>query len=286
MTPEQLRIFLAVADRAHVTRAAEALGLTQSAVSAALATLERAHDVQLFDRIGRRIVLTAEGAAFVPEARAALDRLETARAVLDDLGARPQGVLRIWASQTVASYWLPALLVRFRVTHPQVRLRLDVGNTAQVAGAVRAGAADLGFVEGAVSEGELRARAVARDRLVLVGPAGLPLPTGAALAQARWILREEGSGTRSVALAALDRLGLDTAALDVVLELPSNEAVLAAVAAGGGISALSERVAAHATASGAVTLAPLPGAERPFTALSHPERHRTRAMAAFLELAG
>ncbi|MEF9601798.1 LysR family transcriptional regulator, partial [Paracoccus sp. PXZ] len=69
MTLEQLRIFLAVAERQHVTRAAEVLNLTQSAVSAAVSALEARHGVRLFDRVGRRIVLTEAGEAFMAEAR-------------------------------------------------------------------------------------------------------------------------------------------------------------------------------------------------------------------------
>jgi len=76
MTLDQIRIFLAVAERGHVTRGAEALRLTQSAVSASIAALEAQHGVRLFDRVGRGIVLTAEGTAFVPTARALLAQAE------------------------------------------------------------------------------------------------------------------------------------------------------------------------------------------------------------------
>lgn len=174
MTLEQLRIFLAVAERQHVTRAAEVLGLTQSAVSAAVSALEARHGVRFFDRVGRRIVLTETGAAFMAEARAVLDRAETAEMVLEDLAREPRGRLRIHASQTVASYWLPPRLVALREMHPGIELRLTLSNTAQVADAVQEGAADLGLVEGAVAHGELHRQVVARDRLVLVMAADHP----------------------------------------------------------------------------------------------------------------
>src|SRR3546814_10149610 len=76
MTLDQLRIFVAVAEREHVTQAARALNLTQSAVSAAIATLEDRHGAHLFDRVGRGIALTEAGRAFLPEARAVLARVE------------------------------------------------------------------------------------------------------------------------------------------------------------------------------------------------------------------
>ena len=82
MTLDQLRIFIEVAERGHVTRAAEALGMSQSAASAAIAALESSYEIKLFDRVGRGIQLTEVGRIFQREARAVLDRSSMARAVL------------------------------------------------------------------------------------------------------------------------------------------------------------------------------------------------------------
>ena len=289
MTLEQLRIFLAVARRQHVTRAAEALGLTQSAVSAAVSALEARHGVRFFDRVGRRIVLTETGEAFMAEARAVLDRAETAEMVLEDLAREPRGRLRIHASQTVASYWLPPRLVALREMHPGIELRLTVSNTAQVADAVQEGAADLGLVEGAVAHGDLHRQVVARDRLVLVmatdhpwaGHDAVPL---AELGAQTWVLREPGSGTRSEFESWLAGRGLNIATLSLMLELPSNEAVLNAVAASRCVAALSQRAVARPAAAGWIRTLPLPGAERPFALLSNPQRYRTRAQQALIGL--
>lgn len=290
MTLEQLRIFLAVAAEAHVTRAARQLNLTQSAVSAAVAALEARHGVALFDRVGRGIALTEAGRAFIPAAQAVLNAAEAARDVLDDLGRHTRGRLRIHASQTVASYWLPPHLARLKAAHPGVEVVLTQENTAQVAAAVAAGEADLGFVEGEVAQGELIRRVVARDELVLVMPRGEMRAERVALTAAdyralRWILREPGSGTRAKTEEHFATMGLALADLDVALEFPSNEAVLAAVAAGGGVAMLSERAA---QAGGArVVLRPVTWGtrpERPFAMLSHPQRHRSRAAAALIAL--
>lgn len=287
MTLDQLRIFLAVAERQHVTRAAQALGLTQSAVSAALAALEATHGVALFDRIGRGIALTEAGVAFMPAARDVLAQAETARLVLDDLARETRGRLRIHASQTVASYWLPPHLVRFHAAFPQVAVTLSIGNTAQVAQAVQAGEADLGFVEGAVTQGDLHRQVVARDQLVLIMAHNHPWAARAAIppadyARLTWILREAGSGTRSEFEAHLAAQGLAPGDLNVALEMPSNAAVLTAVAAGDCVSALSARAVATAGAAGLIAR-PIAGAERPFAVLSHPARHRTRAARTLLE---
>ncbi|SIP86623.1 DNA-binding transcriptional regulator, LysR family [Paracoccus thiocyanatus] len=287
MTLDQLRIFLAVAERQHVTRAAEALNLTQSGVSAAVSALEARHGVRLFDRVGRRIALTQAGTTFMAEARAVLDRAETAEMVLEDLAREPRGRLRVHASQTVASYWLPPRLVALRGMHPGIAVRLTVGNTAQVADAVQDGGADLGLVEGAVAHGGLHRQVVARDRLVLVmatdhpwaGHKAVPVP---ALETQHWILREPGSGTRSELESWLSGQGMSVAALPLALELPSNEAVLNAVASSRCLAALSQRAVARPAAAGWIRTLPLPGAERPFSLLTNPQRYRTRAVQALI----
>ena len=295
MTLDQLRIFLAVAERRHMTRAAEALGLTQSAVSAAIAALEGAHQLRLFDRVGRGIELSDEGARFLPEARAVLAQAERARIALADLGRATRGRLRIFASQTVAGTWLPPRLMALRGAHPGVEVSLATGNSAQAAQAVREGAADLGFVEGEAPAADLRAQVVAQDRLVLVAAAGHPVLARAAArglgaAQYRalsWVLREPGSGSRAVFDAHLAGLGLGARDLDVVLELPSNESVAAALRAGGAVAMLSERAVAGAPGLGGAEVDWGPESARPrrnFTLLTHPERHRTRALEAALAL--
>ncbi|KQS74907.1 LysR family transcriptional regulator [Methylobacterium sp. Leaf361] len=289
MTLDQLRIFVAVAERQHVTRAAEALNIVQSAVSAAVSGLEERHAVKLFHRVGRGIELTDAGRVFLEEARAVLARAEAAERVLADLSGLRRGSLRVHASQTIASHWLPRHLVAFRAAHPDITIRLAVGNTAEVARAVADGSAELGFVEGEVEDPILASAAVAQDRLVLVVPAGHPFSaretlTAADLAGHPWVLREAGSGTRSAFEAALAAAGLALADVAVSLELPSNEAVLAAIEAGAGASVLSEAVVASKLAAGALVAPPFPLPARTFRMLRHRERYRSRAADALLGL--
>ncbi len=171
MTLEQLRIFVAVAERQHVTQAARALNLAQSAASHAIAALEARHQAKLFRRVGRRIELTEAGQVFLDEARAVLARVEAAGLALSEFGGLKRGTLSVLASQTIASYWLPRHLVSFKQAYPQIQIRLTIGNTAQVAAAVENGTAELGFVEGAVEAGRLVCEPVALDQLfIVVGP--------------------------------------------------------------------------------------------------------------------
>ncbi|HET7413998.1 MAG TPA: LysR family transcriptional regulator, partial [Pararhizobium sp.] len=235
MTLEQLRIFVAVAEREHVTRAAEALNLTQSATSAAVAALEQRYQTQLFNRVGRRIELTEAGREFLVEARAVLARAAAAEQVLADLAGLKRGTVRLTASQTAGNYWLPPLMARFQQVHPQIRLPLSIGNTEQVARAVEDGIAELGFIEGEIDVPALNVERVADDRLALVVSRNhrwveRPPATWNDLSESRWVVREAGSGTRSIFETALSAHGMTLAQFDIAMELPSIEAVVAAVA--------------------------------------------------------
>lgn len=289
MTLEQLRIFVAVAEREHVTAASRALGMTQSAVSAAVAALEERHAVKLFDRVGRGIALTGNGHAFLVEARAVLARAASAASLLDDFAGLRRGSLRLVASQTIAAYWLPPILARFRQRHPGVAVALAIGNTEQAAAWVHEGVADLGIVEGEVDDPALAHWPIGEDRLVLVaaGPHAAGDAIDAAwLRRARWVMREPGSGTRSSLTVRLRAMGVDPAALDVALVLPSNEGVRTAVEAGAGVAALSALVVSPAVAAGILRALPFDLGRRVFFGLRHKERHRSRAVEALLDLIG
>lgn len=289
MTLDQLRVFLAVADLEHVTRAAQALNMTQSAVSAAIAALEARHDVRLFDRVGRNIALTDAGRRFVPHARGVVQQAAAAAGALADLGTGIGGTLRVQASQTVSSYWLPPYLVRYRGLFPQVTLEFLPGNTSTVVAAVLDGAADLGVVEGRVAAPDLLVQTVAQDALIVLVGRDHPWADGrrlglADLADTAWVLREGGSGTRAAFAADLGRLGLDHAKLSVLLDLPTNEACIAAVEAGGVATVLSRRAAAPHLAQGLVAEAGFDLPPRVFSAIRHRNRHVSRAAAALLDL--
>jgi DNA-binding transcriptional LysR family regulator len=194
--------------------------------------------------------------------------------------------LALQASQTIASYWLPPLLVRFRATHPQIDVRLDVGNTQSVADAVREGQADLGLVEGSVDDAALAAETVGQDRMAIVVAPGHPWTrkrrlTVADLQSALWIMREPGSGTRSALEEMLVAQGADLATLQVALTLPSNEAVRAAVMSGSCVAGLSELVAAPYIAAGLLAKVRMDLPPRDFFLLRHRERFRSRAAQAF-----
>ncbi len=289
MTLEQLRVFVAVAERQHVTQAARALNLAQSAVSHAVNTLEDSFQIKLFSRVGRGIELTEAGRMFLDEARAVLARAASARLKLSEMGELKRGTLLLHASQTIASYWLPSRLKSFRERYPLIGIHLSIGNTGEVARSVHDGVAEIGFVEGSVDDPELCTTAVARDQLVLVVSPGHPwadgkTPDAAALLAADWVLREPGSGTRSETEAALDVLGAAPDRLRVAMELPSNEAMRAAVEADMGVAVMSASVAAPSLEAGLLARVPIALPERAFRVVHHRERTLSRSAEALLAM--
>lgn len=289
MTLEQLRIFVAVAEREHLTEASRALNLTASAVSAAVAALEARYATPLFDRIGRRIHLTEAGRLFLIEARAVLARSHAAEAILTDLAGLKRGRLALAASQTVAGYWLPRLMHQYRQRYPGIELSLRVSNTDGVAAQVAENLADIGIVEGPVENDALKSEIVADDEMVLAVGAAHPWHRRRKVAVAdfpatAWVVREKGSGTRAILETLAKRERLPFRELKIALELPSNEAVRSAVEAGAGAAIMSKLVAAGSLAAGQLVALPLAMPKRHFFSLRHRERSVTRAERAFLNL--
>ena len=289
MTLDQLRIFIAVAERQHITQAAAALNRTQSAVSAAISSLEKRHGVRLFDRLGRRIALTAAGKTFLEEAKELVARSNATEQVLADLAELKIGSLSLAASQTIGNYWLPPRLHRFAQSYPGVSIRLVIGNTQEVAALAADGEIDLGFVEGEVRNEALATRAVDDDQLVIVAAPSMKIPRKpdtAWLTAAPWVAREAGSGTREASEAALRKFGVRVGERRIVLELPSNEAVRTAVEAGAGLAIMSQLVADGSLRSEALVALPLQLAKRRFYSVRHKQRYLSLAARSLLKVSG
>ncbi|WP_440216926.1 LysR family transcriptional regulator [Chromobacterium piscinae] len=276
----ELEVFVAVAELDTVTRAAERVALTQSAASQALDRLEQGLGAKLFDRVGRRLLINEHGRLLLPRARALLDAAGDVQGLFDGGGL----ALRIGASTTIANYLLPSLLAAFRRDWPQARLELEVANTRDIVEAVAAFRVDFGLIEGPCHHPELLASPWRQDELLVFAAVSHPLAgrkvAAAELAEAEWILREAGSGTREeverVLLPHLMRLSIS-------MELGHSEAIKHAVAAGLGVSCLSRHVVADLLATGSVVEvdADLPLLTRTLYRVQHRDKAIGRGMAAF-----
>ena len=289
MTFEQLAIFVAVAEREHLTKAAAAINLTPSAVSTAIKNLEHRYGVELFHRVGRRIELTESGRIFLSESKTLLARARATELVLSELGGMQRGTLSVFASQTIASYWLPSRLMRFHASHPGIDLNLTIGNTRTVADAVINGEADVGFVEGDLDEPALAASVIDQDELVVVVAATHPWAGAKTLAAsdfttARWVMREVGSGTRSVFEHALAKIGVNSDDLNVAMVLPSNEAILSALKDSICAAAVSRLAAQQHIEAGKLIEVNFCRPVREFRLLRHKERHSSKAASRLIEM--
>lgn len=250
LTLRQVEVFVATA-RGGTTRAGgERVARSQSAASAALGELESAVGAQLFDRVGRRLALNENGRALLPGAIAMLDQAAELQGLLTGTHAAP---LRMAASLTIGEYLLPDLIARWHLTRPASPVRLTIGNTSEVIAAVVGLDVDVGFIEGPQTHPDLRVHPWLVDELVIAAAPGHPLcqrvATHKQLAQAPWILREMGSGTRQASDSWLtEHLG----PLRVEFELGSTEAVKRLAAAGAGLACLSRHAVAQALADGSL----------------------------------
>lgn len=269
----QLQVFTAVCRSGGVTAAADAIGLSQSAASQALAELESALEGPLFDRAGRRLLLNERGRMLLPRADELLERAAEIETALRGHRGAAEVQLRLAASLTVGSYLLPSLIGAYLAKHRQARVELQVENTGAVIAAVAAYQADAGFIEGPCEHPELLELPWREDELRVVAAPGHALAgkrrvLPADLAKADWVLREHGSGTREVFERAAEGVGVTIRAR---LELGHTEAVMRAVMAGAGLGCLSRFVVEDALRRGELVALRTPFLElrRPLHAVVH-----------------
>jgi len=283
LTLRQLEVFAAVARGGTTRAAADEISRSQSAASNALGELELVLGVQLFDRVGKKLVINENGRALLPKAAGLLeDALDTEMLFASAHAAS----LRLASSYTVGEYLLPPLIASWKTTHARSKVRLQIANTHDVFDAVASYSADLGFVEGTLTHPELTVRRWRTDELVVVAAPDHPLAGRRVgvrqLQQATWVLREQGSGTRE----ASDRwLIPNLPHIDVELELGSNEAVKRAVAAGMGLGCLSRLAIRDAVQQGwlAELSTALPPLQRPLSIVLHRAKKLGSAAEGFLK---
>ena len=298
MTLDQLEIFLAVAQHLHFTRAAEALYITQPSVSAAIQNLEAQYGVRLFNRVGRRIELTDAGRMLQPEAEKILQQVALTERGLKELNDLHKGELRLGASQTIGSYWLPRFISQFKQDYPGVRVDCTLGNTQEISTGIVSGLFDLGIVEGEVEPSvaaTLRQHIVGGDRLEIVVGQSHPWFERAEISRqdlpsSAWVMREVGSGTRHQFEQALQHWGLELSGLKIVLEVKNGEMVKSIVESGVGAAALSNLLIAkelRLNTLRSVQVKEWMDADqlvRSFKLLKHQERFQTRISQAFEQL--
>lgn len=261
MDLRQASYVVAVADHGTFTAAAASIPVSQPALSQAIAALERELGAELFHRIGRRVVLTAAGEAFVEPARRMLRDAEVARSVVGDIAGLAAGRLDVVALPSLVVEPLVDLVGRFRQQHPGVLVRLtEPEDAAAVAGLVRSGQCEIGLGDEVPDDAVLASDVLGDQALLAVLPPGTAIPRGRALPVGRLarlplITSPRGTSSRRLLADALRQADPDTdPSIGVVTE--HREAIVPLVMAGAGAAVLPEPLARAAAALGAV-VAPL-----------------------------
>ncbi len=236
----RLHVFRSVCDHLSFRRAAEELHLTQPAVTQQIKALEDELSIRLLDRTGGRVVLTPAGLILKKRAMEVAELIARTQEELASLSGEHSGLLRAGASTSIAQYVLPRMLGCFRREHPRVKLQIRSGNTEEVVQWLIEGRIAIGLIEGPALRKDVRVEPFMEDELVLLYPGNHPWKNRKSLTvqdlkDAPFLLREQGSGSRRVLETALEKAGLKTKLLEVVMELDSSEAIISSVESGLGI---------------------------------------------------
>jgi len=291
MSDRRLQVFNAVAKHRSFTKAAEALCMTQPAVTFQIQQLEDHFHARLFDRAAGRITLTPAGVIALGYVQEILTLYAELDSRVKDLSGQTAGPLTIGASTTIAEFLLPRILGEFKVHHPGVVPHLIVANSEVVQGRVAERTLDVGFIEGDSRLPALNTDACCEDELQVVCAPSHRLArshelTVTGLTEHAYISRESGSGTREVIDHYLKKAGLSLDSLQVVMEVTSSEALKGLVATGVGVAIMSRAAAEKAARLGDLVRIPLsPPLIRQLSVVYPKERLHSKVVTEFIRFA-
>lgn len=291
MADRRLQVFHAVARFLSFTKAAEALHMTQPAVTFQVKQLEEQFNTRLFDRKHSRVSLTEAGIVVYEYAERIMGMYGELQNRVGEISGQVRGLLTLGASTTIAEYLLPRILGDFKDLYPEVQVRLNVGNSERIISMVEDNTVDLAIVEGSVANKTLMVSHCCSDEMVLVMPSDHILNkkskvSAADLLKYDFISREVGSGTREVINEYIVSAGLHPADLRITMELGSPESVKGAVEGGLGISIVSQSTVKKEVTLGSLVARPLePKLTRPFVFVYQKQKFRSHVVAEFLEYA-
>lgn len=282
-----LRTFHLITQHQTFNRAARLLGITQPAVSQQIRRLERAVGLKLFQRDGRRLVLTEAGQTLRVFTRRIFQLADAAVDALEGVSGLQTGHLRVGASRTAGAYYVSDLLNGFKARYPGVRVSLSVGNSQMILAGILDFTLHAGLIAGRPEEPRVAVRPLISDRMLVILPPGHRLAGRRALSVRDLgglplVLREPGSTTRELVEQGFRAGGQ---AAEPAMELESNEAIKSAVADGVGIAIMAQAAVADDVAAGRLVARPLrPPLRLDFALVYHRDHVLSPVLAAFLAL--
>ncbi len=281
ITFRQVELFLALSRSGRIQSVAKEFALTQSAVSTAIKRFEEAIGAPLFDRAHKKIALNSNGQVLVEELLPLMKKFQEVALVFKQDSIL--GSLEIGASQTLADYILPQVLYGFQLHHPDTHLSIWSGNSREVVHAVEIGEVTVGFIEGEVPSRIVNSEKIGSEELIIVSSdrdfAARRSYTIEELLNTRWILREEGSGTRH---AFCSRLGELAQQLNIFMELDHIESIKHVLRNPGTLSCISQHCVLHELARGSLYPVQVEGYQftRNLYRVIHPRQSQTLLMEA------
>jgi LysR family transcriptional regulator, low CO2-responsive transcriptional regulator len=288
MSLYQLELFVAVVANGNITRTAESLHLSQPALSSRIHALEASLGEQLFEQVGRQIYLTDAGQELYRHAEAILQLVADAKRAVAEVQGLERGSLRLVATTTVGTFVLPRILGDFHRRYPGVQLQLEVTNEVKAMAAVRHHRTDLAVLGPIDGTDDMEVEDFLPNRLFFVAAPEHPLAcldtiAFAELAAHPMLLREEGSGTRTVMARVFAERGHSPI---VAMELRHSAAIKQGVMAGLGIGLLSEHETEGERASGRLVALQVDGLtiHHDWHVIHLRDRRLPRAAAAFKQM--
>jgi DNA-binding transcriptional LysR family regulator len=291
MADRRLQVFHAVAKHLSFTKAAEALFMTQPAVTFQIRQLEEQFNTRLFDRINGRITLTPGGLIALEYAQRILGLSSELDMRLKELSGHVAGPLLIGASTTIAESLLPPVIGEFKARFPDVVPRLFVANSEAVQNRIVERSLDLGFIEGDSHLPSLETDVCCRDEMQVICAPSYALAREKSIVPKKlidhaYISREPGSGTREVIDHYLSKAGLDPSSLRVAMEANSPEALKGLVSTGLGFSIMSRATVVREVKLGELVRIPLsPRLIRHLSVVYPKDRFHSRLVGGFVEFA-
>jgi len=233
----QIEIFLKVVDLQNLTKVAKDLELSQSAVSMSIKELESILGRQLFDRINKKLILNEVGRSFYEAVLPIYKKLEDIESEFKN--SEDKGNIRVGASTTIIDYLMPTIVCDYMSKYPNVKIELKEGNTQDIVNLVKDGKIDMGFIEGDIEDSSIIKEIIGKDELVVVSANDELKDKNVTLeeiADYRWVLREEGSGTRAVFLNYIKPFNVK---LNIFLSLGHTESIKSLLLSKKPISCLS-----------------------------------------------
>ena len=290
-TLDQLRILKAIAEEGSFKKAADILFVTQPAVSLQIQNLEKQLEITIFDRGGRKALLTEAGQLLLQYCERILNQCDEACKAVEDLNSLKGGTLVIGASQTTGTYLMPRMIGLFRQKYPDVSVQLQIHSTRRTGWSVANGQIDLGIIGGQLPtelENLLQITPYATDELALVLPSKHQLSkikelTKEDLYKLNFVTLDSQSTTRKVVDKLLKNSGLEIQRLKIEMELNSLEAIKNAVQSGLGAAFLPVVSIERELASGTIHKPFIADLEvkRELKLITNPSRYTSKAAEAF-----